>query len=237
MVWIGWVPVVSTPILTGNVGVEAAFLSAGITTNMSLEATLTGGVAFTDAGIRPIGDVSANFGFGPPSFSFGPTVKGYLGPGCKLFIYGVTGPYAILKSPYAELDVDLLATPWWELYGGIELNVGTKFEIFGKTYADYFSAVIGYRRLLAQAEANQGHISGIVRDALPQGPLDYVLVDVYNGSGRIGTGRTDSNGTYSLLVVSGSGYRVEFSKAGYLPAVYYNVSVGNNTTTHLEAVL
>lgn len=237
VVWVGWLPVVIQPVLTGNLGVEAE-ISAGITTDISLGATLIGGVAITDGIPRPIGDVSANFSFTPPSPTLGGEVKGYVGPGLKVLIYGVAGPYAIIKTPFLELDVDLLATPWWELYGGIEAGVGLKFEIFGDTLADYYNPdVIGYRRLLAQAESNQGIISGIVKDAVANAPLQNVSIRIYDQNGLIATGQNNSDGSYSLSVPSGNGYRLEFSRTNYLTAIYYGVDVGTDTTTYLEAVL
>ena len=80
-----------------------------------------------------------------------------------------------------------------------------------------------------------GNISGSVKDAATQNPLQDVSITVYNGS-VISTGTSDSNGTYNLPVPAGSEYRIEFSKADYITVNYYNVSVVSNTTTYLETV-
>ena len=80
-----------------------------------------------------------------------------------------------------------------------------------------------------------GNISGSVNDAVTHYPLQGVLITVYNGS-VISTGISDSEGTYNLPVPAGSGYWIEFSKAGYITVYYSNVSVVSDTTTYLETV-
>jgi len=84
---------------------------------------------------------------------------------------------------------------------------------------------------------SQGTISGSVKDAVTRSPLQGASINVYSGSSIISSGATDSNGVYSFSVPAGSGYRVEFSKTGYIPAIYENVSVEADTTTYLEVVL
>lgn len=82
-----------------------------------------------------------------------------------------------------------------------------------------------------------GSIAGIVRDALTHTAIDGVTVTVYDDTTEIATGATDSSGCYSVEATAGSDYRVEFSKTGYLPAVYYGVEIIADTTTTLEPVL
>ncbi len=82
-----------------------------------------------------------------------------------------------------------------------------------------------------------GQISGSVKDAVIQSPLQDVSVEVYDGDSLISSGTTDSSGVYSISVPAGSGYRVEFTKSGYIPAIYYDVSVVADVTTYLETVL
>jgi hypothetical protein len=95
-----------------------------------------------------------------------------------------------------------------------------------------------YSWTFTTGEATQGSgiISGIVKDAATQNPLQDVSITVYNQGSPISNGSSDTNGTYSLSVPAGSGYQVEFSKAGYIPVIYYNVSVVSNTTAYLETV-
>jgi len=237
IVWVGWLPVIITPNLTVNVGLDGE-VSVGIETSVTQEANLTAGLTFDNGTWSPITDFSNSFQWDPPMLSAGCNFKGYAGPQLNLLIYSLAGPYAEIDG-YLELDADLFRVPWWKLYGGIEAGVGIRVEIFSHQITDYYlPAVIGYRFLLAQADIpTQGVISGGVKDAITQSPLEDVSINVYSQSSLISTGTTNSNGTYSLSVLSGSGYRVEFSKAGYLPAIYYNVSVEDNTTTYLEVVL
>ncbi len=150
-VWVGWVPVVITPILTVNVGLDGE-VSTGITSKVTQEATLTAGLTYNNGTWSPIADFSSDFQFDPPSLSAGCEVKGYAGPQLNLLIYGVVGPYGETQG-YLELDADLLSTPWWELYGGLEVDVGVRFEVLSHEIADYYyPGAIGYRLLLAQAE-------------------------------------------------------------------------------------
>ncbi|MEW6418400.1 MAG: Ig-like domain-containing protein [Nitrospirota bacterium] len=81
-----------------------------------------------------------------------------------------------------------------------------------------------------------GNISGSVKDASTQNPLQGVSISVYNQGSVISTGTSDSSGTYNLSVPEGSEYWIEFSKADYITVNYYNVSVVSNTTTYLETV-
>jgi len=82
-----------------------------------------------------------------------------------------------------------------------------------------------------------GQISGSVKDAVTQSLLPDVSVKVYDGNSLISSGTTESNSLYSISVTAGSGYRVEFTKFGYIPAIYYDVSVEADVTTYLETVL
>ena len=239
IVWVGWVPVVITPILMVNVGVDGD-VSVGVKTSVTQEATLRAGLAFNNGTWGVISDFSNDFQFVPPSLTVGCEVRGYAGPQLSLLFYGIAGPYGEIDG-YLELNADIFAIPWWELYGGLEAGVGVRVEVLSSKIADYYyPEVIGYRRLLAKAETpapKSGVITGSVRDALSLSLLQDVLVDVYDQNSFIGSGTTDSNGNYSISVQFGIGYRVVFSKTGYLPATYYNVSVPQNTTTYLEAVL
>ena len=79
-------------------------------------------------------------------------------------------------------------------------------------------------------------LSGRVNNALTAAPLPGVSITVYNQNTVVATGVTIDDGSYSLPVPEGSGYRVEFVKEGFATALYENVAVGPGTTT-LEPVL
>jgi hypothetical protein len=80
-------------------------------------------------------------------------------------------------------------------------------------------------------------ITGIVKDAVTRNPISSVGVAAYQGSTQVASGYTTVNGTFELAVAAGSGYRVVFSKTGYLTATYQNISVSSGSKTVLETVL
>ena len=84
--------------------------------------------------------------------------------------------------------------------------------------------------------ASSSVLSGRVNNALTTAPLPGVSVTVYSQNTVVASGVTTGDGTYSLPVPEGSGYRVEFMKEGFITALYENVAVGPGTTT-LEPVL
>jgi hypothetical protein len=237
--WIGWVPIVIIPVLSVNVGIDGE-VSVGITTKIAQEATLTAGLSYNNGTWSPISNFSNSFTFDPPFLSAGAEVMAYAGPQLNLLLYGIAGPYGEIKG-YLELEADIFDDPWWELYGGLEANLGVRVEVLSKEIVDYqLPGVIGYRILLAQASGQHtqtGTISGSVKDAVTGSPLSEVTVDVYNGGLKIATGYTDAGGFYSISVTVGSGYQIQFSKAGYITANYDNVVVDPDTITYLEAVL
>jgi len=76
-----------------------------------------------------------------------------------------------------------------------------------------------------------GTLSGIVTDALSGQPLPGVSVRLLSGSTVIATVTNNQDGTYAVSGPSGSGYAVEFSKAGYITSTASNVTIVANTTT------
>lgn len=237
-VWVGFVPVIITPVLTINVGLTGE-VSVGITTGVTQEAALIAGLTYDDGQWSPVSEFSNDFQFDPPSVSAGATVKAYAGPQLSFLIYGVTGPHGEVNG-YAELDADILSEPWWVLYGGLEAKVGVEVEILSHVLANYSATVIDSRVNLAQAEtpySQPGTLSGSVRDAVTGTPLGGVTINVSQQGSTVTTGTADANGFYSLAVAAGSGYSLEFSKSGYMSANYHNIAVEANTTTYLEVVL
>jgi hypothetical protein len=238
VVWVGFVPVVITPIITVNVGIDGE-ISVGVGVCVSQNASLSAGLRYDRSlGWRPVGEHTLGFDFDLPSISLGCKVKGYAGPQLSLLLYGLVGPYCTVNG-YLELDADLLRTPWWILYGGLEAGAGIRFEVLGREIVDYYNpSVIGYRRILAQASAEieTGILRGSVKDAVTGEPIRDVRVQVYENP-LVVEGFTDEIGIYQLEVPAGEGYRVEFHKQGYLSETYYGVNVAADGTSHLETVL
>jgi len=83
----------------------------------------------------------------------------------------------------------------------------------------------------------QGTITGSVRDAVSNSPVENVAITVRQGGTTVTSGATLADGSYSILVPAGSGYQLVFSKTNYMSADYSNISVSANETAYLETVL
>jgi hypothetical protein len=214
VLWVGWVPVVITPLLTFNVGVDAE-VSAGITASITEIADVTAGVAYDAGTWSPVTDLSTSFDWEPPTLTAGCEVKGYVGPQLSLLLYGSVGPYGEIRG-YLELDADLFKTPWWELYGGLEADVGFRVEVLGHDIVDYeVPMTIGYRVLLAQAESPppnpvvtfpDPNLEAAIREAIgkPSGPIyasDLVGLDTLFACNRSITNLTGIEYCTSLTVL------------------------------------
>lgn len=160
IIWIGNVPVWITPVLTVSVGLDGD-VSSGITASVTQDATLTAGLTYNNGTLSPVSNLSAsNFQFDSLSLLKEEcSVKGFIGAQLSLLIYGVIGPYAEIDG-YLELVADPLSSPWWELYGGIDVPIGVKFKIFNYLLIDYDYTINIYNVLLAQT-----------------GPFSYLAVD------------------------------------------------------------
>ena len=157
IVMVGPVPVVMLPVLTVNVGVDGS-VHVGVTTGVTQQATLAAGVQYADAAWSPIAEFSNQFQYNPPMLSAGLDLKGYAGANLSLMLYGLAGPYAEINA-YLELEADIFETPWWTLYGGLEVPVGAKVEVLSHLIADYEAVAIGYILTLATADGG-GPIPG-----------------------------------------------------------------------------
>jgi formylglycine-generating enzyme required for sulfatase activity len=153
---IGPVPVVITPVLTVYVGMEGS-VHIGVSTSLTQELISTTGLRYINETWTPVNDFTNDFTFQPPTLSAGLDLKGYAGVQLSLLLYGVTGPYAKVNA-YLKLEANPAETPWWSLYGGLEVPVGVKLEILSHLVAGYETKVIDYKILLAQAETSKWSI-------------------------------------------------------------------------------
>jgi formylglycine-generating enzyme required for sulfatase activity len=152
IVMIGPVPVVTVPVLTVNVGVDGD-VHVGVTAGVTQEVTLIARLRYAGETWNLVSHFSNQFHYNPPVLSAGLDMKGYIGARLSLLIYGVVGPYSEIDA-YLELEADLFETPWWSLYGGLEVPIGVKIEVLGHLITDYETKAIGYRLILAQAQSN-----------------------------------------------------------------------------------
>ena len=125
-------------------------VSVGITTSVTQQAKLSGGLRYDGANWSPIASLDNGFGFEPPMLSAGANFKGYIDPPLMLMLYGIAGPFAA-ANPYLKVEADIFSEPWWQLYAGIDVNVGVEVEVLGNSLGNHTEIVIGYEILLAQA--------------------------------------------------------------------------------------
>jgi len=82
-----------------------------------------------------------------------------------------------------------------------------------------------------------GFISGIVKDALTDTPIENAAVTLSKNGRVLDQTTTDASGSYLLQTESGSGYAVTVEMAGYITATYRDIQVTDNQTTFLETIL
>jgi hypothetical protein len=237
VIWVGWIPVVIVP-EASLVARARGTASAGIQVSVNQATITTAGVGFDNGSWHPISAFSSSFSVSEPTFSVGANIKGLVGPRFKLLLYGVVGPRADIGA-FGEIDIDILRTPIWKIFGGLEANAGVLLQILDHTIADQeFPLVIQFRRLLAEGGvASNGVIKGSVRDAITRAPLPNSIVAVHRDGDLIDSLLTDGSGQFSLPAVVGAVYRFEISHSGYLPVTYNNVSILPNETKTLDVIL
>jgi alpha-tubulin suppressor-like RCC1 family protein len=147
--WIWFIPVVVRPILTFVVGVEGS-VYASVSVQVTQEAKLSGGVKYENDHWSPVSSVDNKFLFQPPTLSAGLELKGYAGPRLDLLVYGVAGPQIKLDG-YVKLEANTAETPWWKLYGGLELSAGVRMKIFSHQIANINYIPYSVMKPLAQA--------------------------------------------------------------------------------------
>ncbi|MCP4360384.1 MAG: SUMF1/EgtB/PvdO family nonheme iron enzyme, partial [Chloroflexi bacterium] len=147
---VGWLPVIFVPVLEINVGVDGN-VHVNVTSSVTQQATLRVGLEYDNAAWTPISELTNSFTYVPPTLSATLDMKGYTEAQFRLMLYGVVGPYAEVE-PYLQLQADINAVPWWTLYAGLDVPIGIKVEVLGKTIADYETIPIAYKEVLAQAD-------------------------------------------------------------------------------------
>jgi hypothetical protein len=153
--WAGPVPIVFVPKLDLVVGVDGS-VKVGISTEVVHEFSMRAGIQYHySSGWSPIAEISNSFTYTPPHLTFEMTLKGYFGARFNLYLYGAAGPY-VKVTPYLEIKVEPLESPWWTLYGGIDVPVG--FRVIDQLAKildldEYEVVAIGVKKIIAQAES------------------------------------------------------------------------------------
>ena len=120
-VFIGPVPVVITPKLVIEAGVQVeakSSLSAGVTEDL----TVSGGLSYDGSHWHPSFDLDKELSAIPPSLDNTLEAKVFIKPKLVMVIQFVFKPNVSVQ-PYAELDAELGASPWWQLYLGIRSDI------------------------------------------------------------------------------------------------------------------
>lgn len=234
--YIGIIPVVITPNLIFKLHFNGE-ITASVETNIKQTAEITAGITYTDNGWNPFSNESHNFEFQPPTFRAGIKVEANIGPEFNLMLYGVVGPYAYL-SLFGDLNVEVFPEPKASLYAGIRLQGGVYIKILSHTLLDqHFPEILGIREKVWEQTNLGGKVSGIVRDAITNAPLSGCDISAYKDGDLTNSITTNSDGTYELSLPVYDSYKIIFTKNGYIPVKYYNVSVGLFDNIILETVL
>ena len=146
---VGSVPVVLTPILSINVGLDGV-IKIGVIAGVTQDATLDGRVTYANNTWSPYSSFTNQFQFTTPVLSRTMGFKTSTGAELELRLYGVVGPEAEINA-YLKLVSNVATSPWWEIYGGLEVPIGVDIQIVSRVVAGFHVKVIDYKILLAQA--------------------------------------------------------------------------------------
>lgn len=128
--------------------INLGFIRLSLGPELSLNVGLTAGASFhygagidasvtTSVGVNyyngwtTVQSFEKSFSCSEPQFYGQAEVKAYFGPEFNINILGARLAY-IEAYPYAKMEVDTHASPWWEIKGGIEANLGVDVNILSK---------------------------------------------------------------------------------------------------------
>ncbi len=154
---IGGVPVVVTPQIKINVGVNGD-VYAEASTNVTRTSTMTSGVSYKYGDWYTIGSLDNNFNYNWPTVTAGVQAKGYIGPELECDVYGVAGPSGNLHG-YLQFKSDSSSNYNWKLVGGLQAKAGFEFEVLSNTIASAKYTVIDWNKVLAKDGENELTVS------------------------------------------------------------------------------
>jgi hypothetical protein len=248
-VWVSYVPIVLTPQIDINVGLDGeifAELTTGVTISQEDEGAYVAGVEFDNGTWKEIKDEPVfTFEYREPTLSADAKIKAYAGPQLELMLYGIAGPHCNIYG-YLDFEADIWDDPWWALYAGVDVTAGLQLEIITKFWSVVYSSpefdIINYRtpEPIAQADGpfvendKKGIITGVINVYWPG--VGYVpsaaRIDVLDEG--MFTVSSFSDGSYSLSNVPVGQYIITVFKHGYVSAQQIINVVEGQTTANVD---
>lgn len=173
---LGNVLVIIHPKLEIKAGING-YANAAMTMGVKNRNEFSAGIQFVrGAGWNTFQDTSNQLSFEPPVLTANAGGKAYIKPEFSIATYGVLSGYANAEG-YGEIQADINSNPWWQVFGGLDFNVGARAEIFGIQLFDYEKTVLQLRWLLAQAAGNIPEIPMLTAppDQAPDLPIQLTL--------------------------------------------------------------
>lgn len=134
VVQIGPLPVVITPTIDVNTGIEYGINSAVIT-EATQQLNYDMGILYENSSWDTYSELNTSFSYAPPQLEASAHAKVYLKPELQLMIYGTVSP-KLYGELYDSTSADINATPWWELYAGGEFGAGIEVSILSNEIAN-----------------------------------------------------------------------------------------------------
>ncbi len=146
------VPIVLSPYVNLHVGIKGN-VAVGVSCGATQSGSVTTGASYDNGEWSPIADKSFSFDWTYPKPVAEAEFKAYAGPQIGLKFYRIAGPYVNIE-PYVRLGVDLVNTPHWEVFVGVELDLGVIVQVrtmlWTKTFLDKkFDGLLEWEMLLA----------------------------------------------------------------------------------------
>jgi uncharacterized protein (TIGR02145 family) len=137
---VGTVPVVLTPEMEVNLGMEGDILFA-MQASVTIEENFSAGVTYENNAWQSTQTESHVMTFDPPHFGIGGNTTSYIEMSTALMIYGVNGPEA-KAFLFHDLETQYPQTPLAMLYGGVCAGAGYEVSALGVAMVDYHDPYI-----------------------------------------------------------------------------------------------
>jgi chitodextrinase len=167
-----------TPIVTVYVGVDGQ-ADCSIQTSVSASESLTGGIEYTSgSGWQPVSSLSTDFTYQTPEFQSQVNLKAYAAPQFTADIDDIAGPFFNLEGyarAYAYGEAGSTTAAGWDLYAGVDANVGLEADVLGYDLGQYQVQIYNYEKTLAS-----GQITANPSSSVPSAPQGLTATAVSN---------------------------------------------------------